>query len=611
MKQYLLAFFQSDFFVYTIIVPLVVVIGAIFFPSIIPHLLFLGEIIVGFLVVYTVAMPVLRWFLFREVSRWVQTGASSSPQTLSRQLTRIVWFDALMPAVRWMIVSNLTVTIFQQQTGDVGLLWLNYLFLAAGLFTLPLEYMISDQRFSQLLKKQPVPGMVVRRLSLRGKTALGIVFLILGTLLLFFQIKLLETVFQKVSSWTLTGLLFLIALIFAGLLFFYLSKSFFRYFQDYNRMVQALDSGNGDLSLRLDATYSDELGVIARRINNFVGDLQQGIAAVQQETPHMEQVSLELKTASKESLQAVEITHQTAKKLDQQSRLVASKAGESLSGALRTLKNTQAMGQRLDHQLMSLSQASSAMEEIFSNIESIAQVTHSRSKASEALKALADGGSLQMTNTLESIRAISGSAQVIQELIGVINGIASQTNLLAMNAAIEAAHAGEAGKGFSVVADEIRKLAEQSAQNAKEVSGNLKYILSGIETTETVAIKTGNTFSSMVQEVSSLTQGLNEISEGMDEVSQGANLVMTSLQELRRDGQEADQQAKQVLLDVNQLKSAFEETSNLMNETQTDVSSIYDALQEVKASLSLTAESGQHNQDLVSLLHKKINRYHT
>jgi methyl-accepting chemotaxis protein len=247
--------------------------------------------------------------------------------------------------------------------------------------------------------------------------------------------------------------------------------------------------------------------------------------------------------------------------------------------------------------------------EISANIKSVTEIARTRSIAAEALKKLADGGQGQMTATLESIDSIAKAAEVIQELIGVINGIASQTNLLAMNAAIEAAHAGDAGKGFSVVADEIRKLAEQSAGNAKEVGTNLNKILGSISSSETVAVETGKTFGTIVREVSALTDRLTEILQAMEEITIGSNQVMNSLLQLKKDGEDITEKAHAIAEQIGTFKKTFGQTADLTTESRNGIKDIAQAMNDVNDSLVLVAEAGEKNRELVGLLLSHLSRY--
>ena len=143
---------------------------------------------------------------------------------------------------------------------------------------------------------------------------------------------------------------------------------------------------------------------------------------------------------------------------------------------------------------------------------------------------------------MRSIKDINANADMIQELIQVINNVADQTNILAMNAAIEAAHAGEAGKGFAVVADEIRKLAETTGENARNISSNLNEIIANIKGTASLTEETGRSITEMtggIEDVADsmkeMTGGLKEITTGTAEVTEALDMMISITEEVRQE----------------------------------------------------------------------------
>lgn len=298
------------------------------------------------------------------------------------------------------------------------------------------------------------------------------------------------------------------------------------------RQLGGLAAADADLTVTIPELTSDEIGALAHSFNSFVSKLKLLMGGVKDAIGKTDEINRDVSASTEETSSAIEQISANLSSIGDQIDDLDRNIGETVTAIEQVTHNISAMDDQIFRQSAMVEESTAAITEMIASLGNVNAVALNKKKTTESLSSVAEEGKNRIALTAEKFRTVAEHIKRVQEMAAAINNIAAQTNLLSMNAAIEAAHAGDSGRGFAVVAEEIRKLADSAGRSAKSITQTIRDINIAVAETDRNVASTSAAFESIAAEVRDTVNAFSEIEHAVAELNIGGQQILDSTNEI-------------------------------------------------------------------------------
>ena len=409
-----------------------------------------------------------------------------------------------------------------------------------------------------------------------------------------------ENVSNLIKTFILIALIQLVVAIALG---FYIARNITRPINHVIAALRNIAQGEGDLTIELPASGKDETSVLSAYFNQTIAKLRNSIQRVGTDSREMESVGSDLESNMMSVSQVV--SNITAGIDDLKKRFVEQE--ESVSGTAAAIEHIittlRLLDESIGKQAAMVDESSASFDKMSHSIDTVGENVVETREVIRNLSAATNDGRETLVKANEVSQRISEASGDLIEAGAVIENIASQTNLLAMNAAIEAAHAGEAGKGFAVVASEIRKLAEESSTQGKKISITLKNLSVEIDTLASAAAGAVEKFNIISSYSKGLSTSIEGVVQAMDEQEENGKIIWGIINDVTGVTNEVKSGSGDMLADGEKVVSAtkrLDDLTRILRENIEDIASQTELINEAaQESLEIAVKNKQSIDGLV------------
>ena len=365
----------------------------------------------------------------------------------------------------------------------------------------------------------------------------------------------------------------------------------------------------GDLVTRLNIGTFDDFGVIMTSMNKLMDFLYNSLTTLRTESlsvGHAATDLLSITDNSSTSMNMIVSSFEEMQKQNQEKDNVLESAKDSI---YKLNEDASKVSQTMQEQAMAEEQNAEAISQMAENTTHINELIQQAKELAKNLSESSEAGSSEVEKTELVITSVYEKSKKMSEVIQVIQQVASQTNLLAMNAAIEAAHAGEAGQGFSVVADEIRKLAESTQSQAKSIKDLIIEITNAIQNGSSNMQDTKAMFYKIRQEIETQSDVVENIAQTMDIQSTGAEEILSTTNKISQNIQSVNQLIQNQANYTEEITAGIKNVVELSGKINGSMNLSLGILKDFSQSIDIINEKAQNNQNSVQTINDELGKF--
>ncbi|GMO46789.1 MAG: cache domain-containing protein [Termitinemataceae bacterium] len=373
--------------------------------------------------------------------------------------------------------------------------------------------------------------------------------------------------------------------------------------------LKDISGGEGDLRARINIQSKDEFGDLASYYNRTIEKIQKMIAGIKNQTNLLDEVGNKLSANMSSTATAMnEITSNI-----QSIKTRVANQSDSVRDTSAQAKEINSSASNLDgeieQQRQALEKAQSSVNEVVVSAGEVAKRLEENVQNVKALGDASEIGRVSLQDVASNISEISRESEGLLEINDVIKRIASQTNLLSMNAAIEAAHAGEAGKGFAVVADEIRKLAESSSEQSATISAVLKKITGEISTVMKSTDAVLNKFEAIDSGIKTVATQEEHIRTSMEEQQQGRKQILEAMEKLNLITHNVKDNSSLMTASSRKIENGSRSLEDMTCEITNGITEMAIGAQQINTSVTELSTISSSNKESIACLVKEVSHF--